>query len=198
MLLLANCCSYADKENSPCATGKMQTPAGSGACMQSLHSRAPFSFGSPAGRSPLAPLTGGINATPAMTPCPPQLSMVAAAAIPAVPGQAALPSLPSVRLPVPGMPNTSTATASRSFPSSGSNSVLSSQQGSAVRRTAVSHHDAASAITDVSGADAARSRGSKRCTAAAAAPSASSMVTRCQAAAQKHVQRMQIRHQPIH
>ncbi|KAL3131730.1 hypothetical protein ABBQ38_007450 [Trebouxia sp. C0009 RCD-2024] len=190
---LANCCSYADKENSPCGTGKMQTPAGSGASKQSLHSRAAFSFGSPAGRSPLAPLTGGLNASPAMTPHPLQLSMVAAAAVPAVPGQAALPTPPSVRLPVPGRPITSTATASRLSCLSGSNSVLSSQQGSAVRRAAVSHHAAASAITNVSGAGADRCRGRKKRTAAAAAPAVSRMVTRSQAAAQKHVQRMQIR-----
>ncbi|KAL3163186.1 hypothetical protein ABBQ32_009590 [Trebouxia sp. C0010 RCD-2024] len=193
MSTLANCCSYADKENSPCATGKMQTPAGSGASKQSLHSRAPFSLGSPAGRSPLAPLTGDVNATPVMTPHPPQLSMVAAAAVPAVPGQAALPSLPSVMLPVPGIPNTSTATASRLPPSSGSISVLSSEHGSTVGRAAVNGPAAASAITDVSGAGAARSRGRQRRTAAAAAPAASRMVTRSQAAAQRHVQRMQIR-----
>ncbi|KAL3131738.1 hypothetical protein ABBQ38_007457 [Trebouxia sp. C0009 RCD-2024] len=196
MSSLANCCSYADKENSPCATGKMQTPAGSGASKQSLRSRAAFSFGSPAGRSPLTPLTGAVNATPAMTPHPPQLIMVAAGAVPAVPGQAALPIPPSVRLQVPRIPNTSTATASRSSPLCGSDSVLSSQQGSAVRKAAVSHHDAASAITDVSGAGAARSRGRQRRTATAAAPAASRMVTRSQAAAQKHVQRMQSRSQP--
>lgn len=74
--VIANSCHSADKENSPFATGKAQTPASNRTTQLSLHSGASFSFGNPAGRSPLAPVSGSVRVSPALDPPSLQLHMV--------------------------------------------------------------------------------------------------------------------------
>ena len=132
-------------------------------------------------RTPLAPMTGGVDSAPNITPQALQFHHVAvpfwglqapAATVEVPLATATFPADAASRLapPVP----TSSATRSRQI-TPGSQSA-----------------DSQAASTTADAAEGVQPRGSKRRTAAAG-PVASRMVTRSQAAAQKHVERMQTR-----
>ena len=147
---------------------------------------APLTAAAPTPAEPItrAPATAApLPTTATPTPSTAETLTAAAGLTTALSGRRAVQGKPSLTVP------TAAVLASRLSPPVASSTVTSSRQITTGRQSTISH----AASINAGAAKQTWPRGSKRRTASAAATAASQIVTRSQAAAQKHVERMQTR-----
>ena len=174
-------CDEEDKENSP-ALGKLVT-ASLGNVQTPITAQAPH-------RSSLAPRAGGVDPTPCMTPHALQFRVVA---VPFWGLQAGAPeALATEEVPIAAATTTAGPLSAGPPTPSGPTPAVAGDLSTAAAGLLPTTSTRQVSST-IAAAKRTRPRGSKGRTASAPAPGASQMVTRSQAAAQKHVERMQAR-----